>query len=89
MARLFALPLLVLASPALAQLAPTPAGTSTASAPAPAVNEKKICRSDAGTGSLIPKRTCMTKAEWDAVDQHNRQNVDQTIDNARRLDGKL
>ena len=38
-------------------------------APAPAVKEKKICRMEEPvTGSIAPKRTCKTKAEWEASD---------------------
>jgi hypothetical protein len=34
----------------------------------PVVKEKKICRyEEAITGSITPKRTCKTKAEWDAL----------------------
>lgn len=29
--------------------------------------EKKICRSDRSTGSIMPKKRCHTKAEWDAI----------------------
>jgi hypothetical protein len=39
--------------------------------------EKKICRTETVTGSLIAKRRiCMTKAEWDKVEEANRQTVD-------------
>ncbi|WP_206240042.1 hypothetical protein [Novosphingobium terrae] len=34
----------------------------------PAVKEKKICRQDDDTGSIVPKRTCHTKAEWAAIE---------------------
>ena len=33
---------------------------------APAATPKKICRSEVGTGSILPKRTCLTPQEWDA-----------------------
>jgi len=32
----------------------------------PAAKPKKICRSEVGTGSILPKRTCLTQQEWDA-----------------------
>ena len=39
----------------------------------PAAEEKKICRSDAETGSrLAKKRRCMTAKEWAAEAQANR-----------------
>lgn len=36
---------------------PPPAGPD-------AAVEKKICRSMVFTGSIMPKRTCMTRAQW-------------------------
>ena len=39
-----------------------------AAATAPPVKEKKICRDEpSSTGSIMPKRTCKTKAEWEAL----------------------
>jgi len=39
--------------------------------------QKKICRTEEVTGSLIAKRRiCMTKAEWDKVEQASKQNFD-------------
>ncbi len=29
---------------------------------------KKICRADANTGSIMPKSTCHTAAQWAAID---------------------
>lgn len=29
--------------------------------------EKKICRSEARTGSIVPQKTCRTEAEWQAM----------------------
>ncbi len=38
--------------------------------------EKKICRSEKVTGSLTRvNRTCLTKAEWDAIEAKTRENV--------------
>ncbi len=43
-----------------------PAAAATPQANAPA-KEKRICRSEIETGSLVKKRkTCKTRAEWDA-----------------------
>ncbi|HEX8840454.1 MAG TPA: hypothetical protein VF750_08310 [Sphingomicrobium sp.] len=43
---------------------PPPAEATTAAA----TKEKKVCRDDpASTGSIMPKRTCKTKAEWEAL----------------------
>jgi hypothetical protein len=48
--------------------AAAPAAAAPVPVSAPAVKEKKICRvDDAVTGSITPKRTCKTKAEWDAM----------------------
>lgn len=51
---------LALATPALAQSA-----TPTQEAEKPV--EKKICRAVVNTGSVMPKRECHTKAEWEAI----------------------
>lgn len=32
--------------------------------PAPEKPEKKVCRSMVLSGSIMPKRACMTRAEW-------------------------
>ncbi|MBO0749178.1 MAG: hypothetical protein J2O44_01935 [Porphyrobacter sp.] len=43
-----------------------------------AVKEKKICRTETLTGSLIARRrVCMTQAEWDQVAQASRKSVEQ------------
>lgn len=43
---------------------------------APAVKEKKICRTETVTGSLVAKRrTCMTKAEWDQLADNTRKTM--------------
>jgi hypothetical protein len=42
-------------------------------APAP---QKKICREDIQTGSIMPKRTCKTQAEWDALTARSQSNLD-------------
>lgn len=49
-----------------------PAEASTADAVSTAsaeeqLAEAKICRMETGTGSVMPRRTCRTKAEWDAL----------------------
>ena len=42
------------------------------------VKEKKICKSETGTGSIMPKRTCRTKAEWNALTEQSRDNLERT-----------
>jgi hypothetical protein len=42
-----------------------------------APKEKKICRNETTTGSLVTKRRiCMTAAEWDELSQKTRKNID-------------
>lgn len=42
------------------------------------VKEKKVCKTDVGTGSIMPKRTCRTKAEWEALTEQSKGNLDRT-----------
>lgn len=56
-------------------------------APAPAAKpakEKKICRSEEATGSIMVKRVCHTKDEWAAIDKANDTATDQ-FGTARRV----
>lgn len=41
-----------------------------------AAKEKKICRREMSTGSILAKSTCHTKAEWDAIASANQSDVD-------------
>lgn len=38
-------------------------------APPPAQKEKKICRREEVTGSIMPKRVCRTAEEWRQIDK--------------------
>lgn len=71
----------VAASPALANDDPK-------SAPEP-VKEKKICKDDSRTGSIMPKRICRTKAEWDEISARSQQDLEkvQSMDRARSVGG--
>lgn len=52
-------------------LADTPAQDSTKPA-----KEKKICRRETVTGSIVPfKTTCHTQSEWASIDAANGRNV--------------
>jgi hypothetical protein len=42
--------------------------------------EKKICRSVEVTGSIMPKSTCHTKAEWAEIDAGNERSARQMLD---------
>lgn len=57
----------ILALAAVAQSPPATIPAPAAQPPAaPVVKEKKICMPDDSTGSIVPKRVCRTRAEWDA-----------------------
>ena len=67
---------------ALAIAAPAIAADST---PAPAASpQRKICRTEAPTGSIMPKRACHTEEEWRQIDDHYHVNVD-NLNNQRTL----
>jgi hypothetical protein len=53
---------------------PAPA---TAAAPAKPEKEKKICRREETTGSIMATRICHTKEEWVAIDKANQAAADQ------------
>jgi hypothetical protein len=55
---------IVLMASAAAQAQDAPSDTGS---PKPAVKEKKICRTEDDTGSIVPRRICHTKAEWAAI----------------------
>jgi len=52
-------------------------------APAEAPKEKKLCRSLEVTGSIMPKRSCHTKAEWAQIDATNAADARQFADRPR------
>jgi hypothetical protein len=65
----------------LAMAAAVPASAQDAGTSQPAekpVKEKKICKSDTGTGSIMPKRTCRTKAEWAALTEQSKGNLERS-----------
>lgn len=64
----------VIAAPTFAQTAPASDST-----PKP-VKEKKICRRETTTGSIIGARsTCHTKSEWAAIDTANARSTDDML----------
>jgi hypothetical protein len=68
-----------LAAPAFAQDAP--AADSTAAKP---VKEKKICRREAQTGSILGgSSVCHTKADWAKIDTANARNADDALSRSR------
>ena len=38
--------------------------------------EKKICRLDTATGSIVPKRVCHTRLEWNEIDKRNARDAE-------------
>jgi hypothetical protein len=42
--------------------------------------QKKVCHEDIQTGSIMPKRTCKTQAEWDALTAKSQSNLDDLRD---------
>lgn len=38
--------------------------------------EKKICRRDVSTGSIMPRSVCRTKSEWDAITAQSQTDLD-------------
>ena len=58
---------LIVSASSQAQSATPPAAPAAPAAPAVATApEKKICRKEQEIGSIMPKRTCRTQAEWNA-----------------------
>ncbi len=47
------------------------AADDTPKPPADAAAEKKVCRREEATGSIMGKRVCHTKSEWAAIDVAN------------------
>jgi hypothetical protein len=66
---------LALAAPAAAQESPNPTDTS-----APAAKEKKICKRQIATGSIMSRPICHTKAEWAAISARNQADGDHLRD---------
>jgi hypothetical protein len=62
---------------AVSLLAASPDAATQAAVPTPTpVKERKICHDEPETGSLISKRTCHTKAEWDAINKASARDID-------------
>jgi hypothetical protein len=76
--RLFPLALLMATVPAAGYtMAPDQAS---ADQPAP---EKKICKNQVVTGSIMSRRVCHTKAEWNALEAQAKADLDRTRDMER------
>ena len=68
---------LIVSASSQAQSATPPAAPAAPAAPAVATApEQKICRKEQEIGSIMPKRTCRTQAEWDAIDRATEADTD-------------
>ena len=45
--------------------------------------DKKICKREIATGSVMPKRTCKTQAEWEAITAASKDSLDRRANNER------
>jgi hypothetical protein len=45
--------------------------------------DKKICKREIATGSVMPKRTCKTQAEWEAITAASKDSLDKRLNNDR------
>lgn len=63
---------------AIFAIAPTLAQTPLAETAPPAVaKEKRICKASTDIGTLVPKRTCRTAAEWKDINEANAKAMQQ------------
>ena len=72
---------LLLAIPAASAGAQTSTSTDRAQHPRAQENERRICRSEVETGSLVSRRRrCFTQAEWDRIARAARDNTQYEMD---------
>lgn len=72
----------VLAAVSFAVAAPALADNSSDATKPP--KEKKVCRREVVTGSIVPfKSVCHTRDEWASIDSANARSVEDTLGNAR------
>jgi hypothetical protein len=48
--------------------------------------QKKICREDVETGSIMPKRTCRTQTDWDALAARSQAKLNDMSDQSKGRD---
>jgi uncharacterized protein (DUF2147 family) len=70
----------------LADTTPAAATAATTATPAPAAaakpeKEKVVCKTEVVTGSLFPKKTCRSVAEFSREQQEQRQNLERMQNN--------
>jgi len=72
---------LLLAIPTASAGAQTSTSTDSAQRPRAQQNERRICRSEVETGSLVNRRRrCFTRAEWDQIARAARENTQYEMD---------
>lgn len=49
--------------------------------------DKKVCRKEVATGSIMRRRVCHTKAEWDAIENQGKTSLDHQRTMERPTDG--
>ncbi len=81
---------LLAATLAFAVAVPALAGDAKEATGQEAPKEKKICRTETVTGSLISKRRiCMTKAEWDQLAQRSKNGIDKYTSRSSGIPGSM
>lgn len=68
---------------ALLSLIALPSGAAIAADAKSDGSQKVVCKSRATTGSRFQKRTCRTKAEWDALEEQMKRDVAEQINRPR------
>ncbi|KQM86854.1 hypothetical protein ASE70_17220 [Sphingomonas sp. Leaf22] len=56
------------------------AATQATAAPTPPKPEKKVCRREMTTGSIMARPVCHTRTEWTQIDAQNAANAAQALD---------
>lgn len=59
------------------------AATAQPSAAPSTAASKMICKREIATGSVMPKRTCKTQAEWEAITAASKDSLDRRLNNDR------
>jgi hypothetical protein len=72
---------LLLIAALLANASPDAAAKPTTATPSKDMSaEKKVCRREIPTGSIMPKRFCKTQKEWDALSASGQETIKQVKD---------
>ncbi len=64
----------------LASVALTPAMAKDNDKDAPVAADKKVCKRDVKTGSIMPRPVCRTRAEWDDMTARSQADKDRIND---------